>query len=126
MSNTLQRLKQYIDYKGLSLRGFEQSIKISNGSFTNQLKNGKTIGVDKLENILRIYEELNPDWVLTGKGAMLREEPQENEPIQDSYLVELYEVNKKYTGLLEEKLKATQEQLNSCKEELEQLRKEVE
>lgn len=122
MSDTLLRLKQYIDYKGLSLRGFEQSIGVSNGSFTSQLKNGKTIGVDKLEKILQLYEELNPDWVTTGRGNMLRE--QECVPIQESYIVELYEVNKKYTALLEEKIKATEEQLRIYREELEQLRKE--
>ena len=110
MSDTLLRIKQYIDYKGLSLRGFEQSIGVSNGSFTSQLKNGKTIGVDKLEKILHLYEELNPDWVTTGRGNMLR--GQECVPIQESYIVELYEVNKKYTALLEEKLKVTEEQLS--------------
>jgi DNA-binding Xre family transcriptional regulator len=53
MSNTLLRIKQYIDYKKISLRSFEVSIEISNGSFTSQLKNGKTIGVDKLEKFCK-------------------------------------------------------------------------
>jgi cyanate lyase len=123
MSNTLLRLKLYIDYKGLSLRGFEQSIGVSNGSFTSQLKNGKTIGIDKLENILQVYDELNPDWVLTGRGNMLRES-QENIHMSDSYFGELYEVNKKYTILLEEKIKATETHLKICMGELEKLRKE--
>ena len=123
MSDTLLRIKQYIDYKGLSLRGFEQSIGVSNGSFTSQLKNGKTIGIDKLEKILQLYEELNPDWVTTGRGNMLRE-TLENVDTSNSYLLELYEVNKKYTSLLEEKLKVTEEQLKICREEFEQLSEE--
>lgn len=129
MSDTLFRIKQYIDYKGLSLRAFEASIGISNGAFTSQLKPGKTIGVDRLENILRIYEDLNPDWALTGKGTMLRSESASKETSDVSEnasksnqkalerLEELYEVNKKYTQLLEEKLKATQKQLQELEDE---------
>ncbi|MFY7889581.1 MAG: hypothetical protein ACOVOW_11755 [Spirosomataceae bacterium] len=133
MSDTLFRIKQYIDYKGLSLRAFEASIGISNGAFTSQLKPGKTIGVDRLENILRIYEDLNPDWALTGKGTMLRSESASKETADASEhaskvtresnqkalerLEELYEVNKKYTQLLEEKLKATQKQLQELEGE---------
>jgi hypothetical protein len=68
---TLQRIKYFIDFKGVSIRAFEQNVGMSNGSFASQLKNNKTIGVDKLENILRIYSELNAEWLLTGKGEML-------------------------------------------------------
>ena len=71
MKNTIQRIKQYIDFKGLTVSSFEKSTGMSNGSFSSQLKNNKTIGVDKLENILRTYPELNPEWLLTGKGSML-------------------------------------------------------
>jgi len=71
MKNTLQRIKEFIDYKGISIRLFEQSVGMSNGSFASQLKNNKTIGVDKLENILQIYNEINPEWILTGKGEMI-------------------------------------------------------
>lgn len=74
MENTLQRIKKFIDYKGISIRMFEQSIGISNGSFASQLKNNRTIGVDKLENILQIYSEINPEWLLTGTGFMLKKE----------------------------------------------------
>jgi DNA transposition AAA+ family ATPase len=68
---SLQRIKEFIDFKGISIRAFEQSIGMSNGSFASQLKNGKSIGIDKLENILHIYPMLSSDWVLTGKGNML-------------------------------------------------------
>ena len=135
MSDTLFRIKQYIDYKGLSLRAFEASIGISNGAFTSQLKPGKTIGVDRLENILRIYEDLNPDWALTGKGTMLRSESASKETADASEnasksnqkalerLEELYEVNKKYTQLLEETLKATRKQLQELESEFNRFQK---
>lgn len=71
MSETLKRIKQFIDYKGLTIRGFEMTVGFSNGAFASQLKNGKTIGVDKLENILNTYPEINANWLLTGNGKML-------------------------------------------------------
>jgi transcriptional regulator with XRE-family HTH domain len=72
MTNTLRRIKQFIDYKGLSVKRFEEYVGMSNGSFASQLKNNKTIGVDKLEKILFIYPEINLDWLLTGDGEMLK------------------------------------------------------
>jgi hypothetical protein len=72
MENALHRIKKYIDYKEISVRAFEQRVGMSNGSFASQLKNGRTIGVDRLENILREYPELNAAWILTGEGEMLK------------------------------------------------------
>ncbi|MDR0681818.1 MAG: hypothetical protein LBG15_08235 [Dysgonamonadaceae bacterium] len=79
MENTIQRIKKFIDYKGISVRLFEQNTGMSNGSFASQLKNNKTIGVDKLENILHIYKELNTEWLLTGAGPMLKFDIQKQE-----------------------------------------------
>ena len=70
----LKRLKEYIDIKGLSIAAFERSIGMSNASFGKSLKNNGAIGSDKLENILSVYPDINPDWLLTGRGSMLREE----------------------------------------------------
>lgn len=119
MATTLIRLKEYIDYKELSLRAFEASIGFSNGALTSQLKPGKTIGVDKLENILRVYEELSPDWLLTGKGAMLRDKQSESE----QKLNEIYEYLKRHTLQLEGKLEDTQKQIQALKDELNRYKK---
>ena len=72
--NTIQRIKQFIDFKKVNVSTFEKKINFSNGAFASQLKNNKTIGVDKLENILNVYSDLNADWLLTGKGDMIRKE----------------------------------------------------
>ena len=70
--NTLKRIKQYIDLKGIKVSVFEREIGMSNGSFASQLKNDKRIGVDKLEKILRVYTDINIAWLLTGKGNILK------------------------------------------------------
>lgn len=70
----LDRIKDYIDKKGISIAAFEKSIGMSNASFGKSLKNNGAIGTDKLENILKVYPDINPTWLLTGKGSMLTEE----------------------------------------------------
>ena len=72
MKNTVARIKDFIDFKGVSVRKFEETTGFSNGAFASQFKNNKTIGVDKVENILHAYPEINPDWLLTGNGQMLK------------------------------------------------------
>lgn len=67
----LDRIKQFIDFKGIAVSAFERSIGMSNASFGKSLKNGGAIGTDKLENFLKTYPEVSPTWLLTGKGNML-------------------------------------------------------
>lgn len=67
----LHRLKQYIDYKGISISAFEKSIGMANASFRNSLKNNGTIGCDKLERILHKYPDLNIKWLFDGEGEMV-------------------------------------------------------
>ena len=67
----LQRLKEFIDYKGISIAAFEKSIGMSNASFGKSLKMGGTIGADKIENILSVYPDLSAEWLMCGKGDMI-------------------------------------------------------
>lgn len=69
----LARIKQYIDFKGISIAAFERSIGMSNASFGKSLKNGGSIGCDKIEKILNVYPDLNLEWLITGKGEMLND-----------------------------------------------------
>jgi hypothetical protein len=77
MENLMHRLKQFIDLKGINISSFEKAIGMSNASFGKSLKNGGTIGADKLENVLKKYHDLNPIWLLTGEGDILLNEYQE-------------------------------------------------
>lgn len=47
---------------------------MSNASFGKSYKNGGAIGSDKIENILSVYPDINPSWLLTGSGKMLKSE----------------------------------------------------
>ena len=67
------RLKQFIEYLGISTRGFEQKISVSNGLIARFLSKNTTIQSDVLSKICDTFPGLNPDWLLTGKGKMLHE-----------------------------------------------------
>lgn len=88
----LKRIKQYIDYKHINISNFEKSIGMSNSSFGKSLKNGGAIGTDKLENILNVYPDINPVWLLTGKGEMICDENQEENTTDPlTYIMNRYE-----------------------------------
>lgn len=64
-----QRLTDFIYYKRISVSKFEKLIEVSNG-YVNNLK--KNIGTDKLEKILRVFPDLDPEWLLFGNGEMIK------------------------------------------------------
>ena len=68
----LERIKEYIDCKGITVAAFERSVGMSNASFGKSLKKKGAIGSDKIENILSVYSDLSSEWLLTGKGSMLK------------------------------------------------------
>lgn len=67
--NSRERILQFVDYKNLSKNKFYKETGLSNGF----LDKNNHPGADKLEQIISIYPELNPEWLLTGKGEMLRD-----------------------------------------------------
>ena len=67
------RLKQFIEYLGISIRGFEQKISVSNGLIARFLSKNTTIQSDVLSKICNTFPGLNPDWLITGRGDMLRD-----------------------------------------------------
>lgn len=67
----IDRLKEFIDYKGISLNSFDEKIFAGNGYIGKQIKRSASIGSDVLEKIFLAFPELNPTWLLTGDGHML-------------------------------------------------------
>lgn len=71
LSSPIIRIKEFIDFKGISFSEFEISLGVSRGLFSRALKNGTSVGSDKIEKIHSIYPELNIGWLMTGIGSML-------------------------------------------------------
>ncbi|WP_340203268.1 helix-turn-helix transcriptional regulator [Ascidiimonas sp. W6] len=66
----VDRIKQFIEKRNLSLRSFDESIGMSKGYMSRQIKANASIGSDVLERMLNQYPELNPVWLLKGEGSM--------------------------------------------------------
>ncbi len=66
----VKRLKQFIDKKGINVAAFEKSVGFSNAAFRKLLDSNGSIRSNKLEKILQKYPDLNPVWLMTGKGKM--------------------------------------------------------
>lgn len=115
----LDRIKQYIDLKGISVSAFERSIGMSNASFGKSLKNGGAIGSDKLENILRVYPDISPIWLMTGEGEMLVNS--ENAVCHE----QSQEQNDGYVMHLMEKIALQAEEIGRLKERNAQLEREI-
>jgi phage repressor protein C with HTH and peptisase S24 domain len=62
------RLKLFIEHKGISIRQFEAECNLSNG-YTNNMR--KSIQPDKLGDIIVHFPDLNVDWLMVGRGEML-------------------------------------------------------
>lgn len=77
MSNTKNRLRDFISLKGLTIRAFEESIGAANG-YVNSISRG--IGKDKLDKIIEKYPDLDVLWLLTGERSKNRRENTENIP----------------------------------------------
>ena len=74
MSLIVQRLKEYIEFKGLAVSVAEKTAGVSNGGLSKPFKANTAIKTDTLEKFLNKYNEINPVWLLTGNGSMLKKE----------------------------------------------------
>lgn len=63
------RIKAFLKSQNITVTSFEESIGVSNG-YVNAIS--KSIGIDKINTMLEKYSNLNIEWVLTGKGTMLK------------------------------------------------------
>jgi hypothetical protein len=69
-----ERILQYVEYKRISKNKFYKETGLSNGF----LDKNNHPGTDKLEQIIYTYPEINPEWLLTGQGSMLKTDTYNN------------------------------------------------
>lgn len=70
-SHISNRIKQIIDYKKMSIRAFEIQIGCSNGVIARAISNQTDIQSKWVTKIIELNEDINPTWLLIGKGEML-------------------------------------------------------
>lgn len=104
-----KRILQYLDSKGVSKYECYQRTGITNGVFS------KKEGLSE-ENLLRFvsyYIDINPDWLITGQGEMLRN----TIPVEFTQAV-LSPPNDDIITLLKEQLKESREKIEKQAEEI--------
>lgn len=65
---TKERLLDFIAHKNMIVSEFERICGLSNG-YVGNMKN--TVGRKGLNEIRRAFPDLNPEWLLTGRGEMI-------------------------------------------------------
>ena len=71
-ATTKQRILQYLDCKGIDKRGFFTQTGIKRGLLDAD-KIQSSVSDISIAKILATFPDINPDWLLTGQGSMLRE-----------------------------------------------------
>lgn len=66
-----ERFHKYMKAKGLKNKDVAKTFNFSGSQVTNII-HGRVFGSDKLFLILNVYKDLNPEWLLTGAGEMLK------------------------------------------------------
>jgi len=102
ISTSKQNILQYIDSKGITKSSFYEVTGISPSNFKGKGLTSE-LGSDKLAKILSCYPDVNIEWVLTGKGKMLKQTTN-NYTEQSTHTTELKEPDsywKKKTRALE-------------------------
>ena len=72
-TNIKERVLYFTDYKGFAQEKFFEELGVTYGNFKGKAKE-KALSSDVLAKIVSKYPELNPEWLLTGEGEMLKSE----------------------------------------------------
>lgn len=72
MTDFFSRLDKYMTFKGLNDNKITVEAGISNGLIGKGRARG-SISQDNISKILNTYIDLDANWLLTGKGAMLKQ-----------------------------------------------------
>ena len=72
MNRVIDRLDLYIKEKGLNDNIVTKDCALSVGALNKARKGTTNLGLKAVERILKIYNDINREWLLTGEGEMIR------------------------------------------------------
>lgn len=87
VNNLKDRIEKLSQIYARSMREFELNCGLNRGVLSN-IKSDGTIGVDKASKILDKHPEVSPEWLLTGKGEMLKKQESPVHIIKESTVKE--------------------------------------
>lgn len=77
MENILHRVLQLADKEGIKITALESKIGASKGVLSRAIKKNTDIQTKWIVEIVENYPHYNSEWLLTGKGSMLKEEKED-------------------------------------------------
>ena len=72
MEKFIERLQYYMSQKGINDNQMTIAAGLSVGLLGKAKNGGKGLSSSSIEKILLAYDDINPDWLLTGRGPMLK------------------------------------------------------
>lgn len=72
MNDFISRLSKFMETIGVNDNQITLTAQLSNGLIGKAKANGKALSAQNIEKILYAYPELSADWLLTGRGEMLK------------------------------------------------------
>jgi len=118
ISTIKQNILYFVESQGFKREDFFNKIEISYSNFKGKSLFSE-IGAVKIVKILTIFRQINPDWLLTGKGEMLRN----SEELQVDCKQELVKIQKELdfkteqVNFYQEKSIDLQKKLEDCENE---------
>jgi hypothetical protein len=72
METTIDRIYKAVEYKNDSIYKLSKEIDVSNGYFSKQKQTSGAISSNIIEKIVNYYTDIDANWLITGKGDMLK------------------------------------------------------
>lgn len=116
-TNIKERVLYYTDYKGFAKEKFFEELGVTYGNFKGKAKE-KALSSDILAKIVSKYPEINAEWLLLGKGEMLKTNIIEDSNNDCSHYKELAE-ERAYTIQMQKEI------INNLREENALLKKDT-
>ncbi len=69
------RIKEYIDYKGISPGELAGLLEVQRSNISHILNGRNKPGASLIEKLLIVFPDLNARWLMTGEGSMTEVEP---------------------------------------------------
>lgn len=100
-----ERIVQLIEAKRVPKEKFFSDMGVTSANFRGKARS-TPVNSDVIANIFAVFPDVNLEWLIAGKGQMLKQKP---EPVEETVSLKTYEAKVEECALLKAELKAVKE-----------------